>query len=50
MDARMERKRPRDRPREKMLDGLIEDEHHSVIKRRALGRDKWKGWFSRICQ
>jgi len=48
-EGRMEGKRSRGRPRVKMLIELIGDEHYSVIKRRALDRDEWKGWLRRTC-
>jgi len=40
VQGRLEGKRPRGRPQVKMLDGLIVDEHYSVIKRRALDKDE----------
>jgi len=40
--GKIEGKRPRGRTRVKMLDGLIRDEHYSVIKRRALDKDRRK--------
>jgi len=39
----MEGSRPRGRPRIGMLDGLMEGEIYSVMKRRAMDRCKWKG-------
>jgi len=46
----MKEKRLRGRPRVKILDGLIEYEHYSVIKRRVLDRDAVEGLDPRICQ
>jgi len=50
IEGRMEGKRLKGRPRVKTLDGLIGDEHYSVIIKRVLDRDEQNGWLLRICQ
>jgi len=45
LEGRMEGSRPRDRPRIGMLDGLMEGETYSIMKK----GDEWKGWLPRTC-
>jgi len=42
-------KERRDRPRIEMLDGLMEGETYSIM-RRAMDRGKWRSWLLRTCQ
>jgi len=39
----LEGSRLRGRPRIEMLDGLMEEETYSVMKRRVMDRGKWRG-------
>jgi len=49
LEHRMEGSRPRGRPRIGMLDGLLDGEAYSVMKRREMDRGKCRGWLPRIC-
>ena len=44
----MEGKRPRGRPRMGMIDNIMMRSYEHM-KRRALDREGWKAWVSRIC-
>ena len=48
LEGRMERKRPRGRPRIGMIDDLKEGSYVNM-KRRAEDREEWKSWLPRTC-
>ena len=49
LEGRMERKRPRGRPRVKMLDGLMGSESYRMLKLKAVDRNNWRSWMPRTC-
>ena len=48
MERRIMGKRPRGRPRAGMMDELMECSYVKM-KRRAEGREEWRGWVPRTC-